>query len=114
MGLNSQTAKQVMKEWTVENNSTLEHLLQRILGYERDVGELRQEMAVLEAKVLLFDHVWLDLRQIAPMKGMTTDAIRKQLQNGNFEEGVDFKHEGNKIVVHQGAIERIARQRKAR
>ena len=98
----------------MESNSTLERLMQRILGYEHDVGELKQEMAALKAKVLLFDHVWLDLRQIAPMKGMTADAIRKQLQNGDFKEDVDFKYQGNKIVVHQGALERIVRQRKAR
>lgn len=99
----------------MENNTTtLESLLQRIQVYEGDINQFKQKIATLEAKVLLFDHVWLDLRQIAPMKGMTPDAIRKQLQNGDFEEGIDFKQQGNKIVVHQGAIERIYRQRKAR
>ena len=98
----------------MENNTTtLESLLQRIQVYEGDINQFKQKIATLEAKVLLFDHVWLDLRQIAAMKGMTADAIRKQLQNGDFEEGVDFKHQGYKIVVHQGAIERIYRQRKA-
>ena len=46
-------------------------------------------------------------------KTLTTDALRKQLQNGDFEEGVDFKRDGNKIIVHQGAIGRLNRKRRS-
>ena len=56
---------------------------------------------------------WTTLSILADKKGLTKDAIRKQLQNGDFEEGVDFKTDGNKIIVHQGAIGRIQRQRRS-
>ena len=57
--------------------------------------------------------VWSPLIMVAEQKELTKDAVRKQLQNGNFEEGVDFKYDGNKIIVHQGAIGRIRRQRRS-
>ena len=56
---------------------------------------------------------WTVLSVLAEKKGLTKDAIRKQLQNGDFEEGVDFKRDGNKIIVHQGAIGRLHRQRRS-
>ena len=56
---------------------------------------------------------WITLSILAEKKGLTKDAIRKQLQNGDFEEGVDFKFDGNKIIVHQGAIGRIQRKRRS-
>ena len=56
---------------------------------------------------------WTTLSILVDKKGLTKDAIRKQLQNGDFEEGVDFKHDGNKIIVHQGAIGRLQRKRRS-
>jgi len=56
---------------------------------------------------------WTTLSILAEKKGLSKDAIRKQLQNGDFEEGVDFKTDGNKIIVHQGAIGRIQRKRRS-
>ena len=56
---------------------------------------------------------WTTLSIVAAKKGLTKDAIRKQLQNGDFEEEVDFKLDGNKIIVHQGAIGRIQRKRRS-
>jgi len=56
---------------------------------------------------------WTTLSIIATKKGLTKDAIRKQLQNGDFEEDVDFKTDGNKIIVHQGAIGRLNRKRRS-
>jgi len=56
---------------------------------------------------------WTTLSILAEKKGLTKDAIRKQLQNGDFEEEVDFKSDGNKILVHQGAIGRIQRRRRS-
>jgi hypothetical protein len=56
---------------------------------------------------------WITLSILAEKKGLTKDAIRKQLQSGDFEEGVDFKSDGNKIIVHQGAIGRIQRKRRS-
>ena len=56
---------------------------------------------------------WTTLSILADKKDLTKDAIRKQLQNGDFEEGVDFKSDGNKIIVHQGAIGRLQRKRRS-
>ncbi len=54
---------------------------------------------------------WLSVSSVANDKGLSSDAVRKQLQNGDFEEGVDFKYKGARIQIHQGAIERIQRRR---
>jgi len=57
--------------------------------------------------------LWIPVSTVAIEKGLTTDAVRKQLQNGDFEEGVDFKWKGSRIQVHQGAVERIQRKRRS-
>jgi hypothetical protein len=46
------------------------------------------------------------------MKGLSSDAVLKQLRNGEFEEGVDFKKPHGRILINQGAIERICRRRR--
>ena len=56
---------------------------------------------------------WTTLSIVAQEKGLTKDAIRKRLQNGDFEEGVDFKYDGNKIIVHQEAVVRLRRLRRS-
>jgi len=56
---------------------------------------------------------WIDVSSVADSKKLTTDAVRKQLKNGDFEEGIDFKYNGSKIQVHQGAIGRIQRKRRS-
>ena len=56
---------------------------------------------------------WVSVADVAELKGLTPDSIRKKLQNGDFEEGVDFKYKGSKILVNQGAVERIQRQRRS-
>jgi len=56
---------------------------------------------------------WHSISSIAEIKDLTTDAIRKQLQNGEFEEGVDFKKPKGRILVNQGAVERIQRKRRS-
>jgi|GEM_PF-6798359 len=55
---------------------------------------------------------WYPVSIIAESKGLTMDAVRKQLQNGDFEEGIDFKKPNGRILVNQGAIERIHRKRR--
>ena len=54
---------------------------------------------------------WFSVSSVAIAKKLTSDAVRKQLKNGDFEESVDFKYDGSKILVNQGAIERIQRRR---
>ena len=56
---------------------------------------------------------WVSIREVLPYVDIKRDAILKQLQNGEFEEGVDFKHDGGKIVINQGAIKRIRRKRRS-
>jgi len=54
---------------------------------------------------------WHSVSDIAEAKGLSADAVRKQLENGEFEDGVDFKKPKGKILIHQGAVERIHRRR---
>jgi len=57
-------------------------------------------------------NTWVTLSVIAKMHDLSRDALRKRLQNGDFEEGVDFKWDGNRIVVRQEAVIRLQRQRR--
>ena len=72
--------------------------------------ELQQKISTLEQDNII---EWTTLSLLSSKIGLTKDALRKQLQNGDFEEGVDFKFDGNKIVVHQGAIGRLQRKRRS-
>ncbi len=54
---------------------------------------------------------WHNVSSVAKMKGLSSDAVRKQLSNGEFIDGEDFKKEKHKILIHQGAVERIHRRR---
>jgi len=56
---------------------------------------------------------WVSVSDVAREHGLTPDNIRKKLDNGNFEEGKDFKKVGGRIQVHQGAIGRLQRQRRS-
>ena len=56
---------------------------------------------------------WVSVSDVAREHGLTPDAIRKRLQNGDFEENKDFKRVGGKIQVHQGAIVQLQRQRRS-
>lgn len=56
---------------------------------------------------------WYPVSTIAELRGITPDGVRKQVQNGDFEEGIDFKYNGSRILINQGAIERIHRKRRS-
>ncbi len=56
---------------------------------------------------------WHSVSAVAKVKGLSPDAVRKQLQNGDFEESVDFKYNGSRIKINQGAVERIQRKRRS-
>jgi len=81
--------------------------------YSKSYDMQKEILRKLEIHVLEQTVEWTTLSILAEKKGLTKDAIRKQLQNGDFEEGVDFKSGGNKIIVHQGAIGRIQRKRRS-
>lgn len=80
---------------------------------EQSLDVLKDIRHKLDVHILSQTIEWTTLSILADKKGLTKDAIRKQLQNGDFEEGVDFKSDGNKIIVHQGAIGRIQRKRRS-
>lgn len=89
----------------------------KIMMQSASKQDLKDKIHNLTEKIDMFEQdniiEWAPLSIVAKKKGLTKDAIRKQLQNGDYEEGVDFKHEGNKIVVHQGAIGRLQRKRRS-
>ena len=80
---------------------------------EESLDVLKNIQHKLDVHILSQTVEWTTLSILADKKGLTKDAIRKQLQSGDFEEGVDFKSDGNKIIVHQGAIGRIQRKRRS-
>jgi len=82
-----------------------------------EFNELKEQFIklskIVETYISTQTITWVSVSDIARKHGLTTDAIRKRLQNGNFEEGKDFKRMGGKIQVHQGAIGRLQRQRRS-
>ena len=86
-------------------------------GFAITANDIKNKMEGLQAKINTFESEniikWTTLSIIADKVGLSKDAVRKQLQNGDFEEDVDFKFDGNKIVVHQGAIGRLQRKRRS-
>ena len=75
---------------------------------------LLTEIKALEYKLSIPNPVaWIPVAAVAEAKGLTSDAVRKQLQNGDFEEGTDFKYNGSRILINQGAIEQIQRKRRS-
>jgi len=82
-------------------------------GVSITINGLKKELADLKTQLKQQTIEWIPVSSVANEVGLSSDAIRKRLQNGNFEEGVDFKRDGNKIIVHQGAIGRLQRQRRS-
>ena len=93
---------QQIEESVITNVKSLESLLNIFDGVEK----LETKLSSLKSYV-----EWISVSNVATEKGLTSDAIRKQLQSGEFEEGVDFKYNGSRILINQGAIERIYRKR---
>jgi len=87
----------------MEKIEEIEKNSDRVIDFFQKINELEVKLSnTIE---------WLPVSAVATDKGLTSDAIRKQLQNGEFEEGVDFKYNGSRILINQGAIERIYRKR---
>ena len=93
---------QQIEESVTTNVKSLESLLNILDGVEKLETKLSSLKSYAE---------WISVSNVATEKGLTSDAIRKQLQSGEFEEGVDFKYNGSRILINQGAIERIYRKR---
>ena len=86
-------------------------------GFAITANKMKRQILELEDKIEIFEQKniieWTTLSVVADKKGLTKDAVRKQLQNGDFEEGVDFKLVGNRILMHQGAVGRLHRKRRS-
>ena len=105
-----------IKNTLAKQNEKLDTIINRVMN---DIDSIDSLEVLEDIRYKLDVHIleqtveWTVLSVLAEKKGLTKDAIRKQLQNGDFEEGVDFKRDGNKIIVHQGAIGRLHRQRRS-
>ncbi|QFR49864.1 hypothetical protein FJR48_09035 [Sulfurimonas lithotrophica] len=54
---------------------------------------------------------WFPLSEIARDKGISRQSLRTKLLSGEFEPEVDFKYQGNKIMIARSAVPRIRRKR---
>ncbi len=88
-------------EIQIENLNKLDELISLMTQFVNSVG----------VKPIVIE--WLPVSTVAKLKGLSSDAVRKKLQNGNFEEGFDFKYNGSRILINQGAVERIQRERRS-
>ncbi len=84
-----------------------------------DMFKDRQESLLIEIKALKYKLstpdpiIWIPVSTVAEVKGLSSDAVRKQLKSGGFKKSVDFKYKGSRIFIHQGAVERIQRKRRS-
>ena len=109
-----------MTESIMDHDSVLEFMAGSAMifsGFAITANDIKNKVADLQQEISAFEQEnaieWTTLSILSSKIGLTKDALRKQLQNGDFEEGVDFKLDGNKIVVHQGAIGRLQRKRRS-
>ena len=82
-----------------------------ILILSKTIERLTLKLAPIGVSKNVFGE-WNTVSMVAEVKGLTSDAVRKQIQNGNFEEGVDFKYNGSRILINQGVAEQIQRKRR--
>ncbi len=86
---------------------------------EKEYLNKLDELLVLMTKLINSERTmstsieWIPVSAVAKHTGLTPDAVRKKLKNGDFVEGCDFKYIGSRILINQGAIERIQRQRRS-
>ena len=97
----------------IEEKVDAQSQIMQAIYNEKSLDVLNDIQRKLEIHVLEQTIEWTTLSILSKQKELSSDAIRKQLQSGDFEEGVDFKTDGNKIVVHQGAVGRIQRKRRS-
>ena len=109
-----------MKKEILQNDTVLDFMAGSAMifsGFAITANEMKDKVLGLQQRISAFEQEniieWTTLSILSSKTGLTKDALRKQLQNGDFEEGVDFKYDGNKIVVHQGAIGQLQRKRRS-
>jgi len=110
----------LQKKYIENHTQELNEMMQFVSKHE--VLEEVQELKLQQEKLLLVYEEqnavklnvpqWYNVSTVADAKGLSADAVRKQLENGEFEDGVDFKKPKGKILIHQGAVERIQRKRR--
>ncbi|MCH9814379.1 MAG: hypothetical protein K0U47_10620 [Epsilonproteobacteria bacterium] len=62
--------------------------------------------------ILLSEPKWVCISNVAKQHGLTTQAVRKRVLNGHFEDGVDYKYISGRIYIARSAISQFARMRK--
>ena len=55
---------------------------------------------------------WIAVAEVARELGLTAQAVRKRLLNGDFEPGVDFKYVGSRILIARSTVPYLVRRRK--
>jgi len=88
-------------------NNLVDMFKERQEEYKRQIDNLKSKLSKQPSIE------WISVSNVAKAKCLTSDAVRKQLQNGEFEEGVDFKYNGSRILINQGAVEQIQRKRRS-
>lgn len=86
-------------------NKLVNMFSERQSEYVNQINELKQKLSLKPV------FKWISVSDVATAKGLSSDAVRKQLENGEFEDGVDFKKPNGRILINQGAVERIHRRR---
>ena len=81
-----------------------------MLEERRLLMELLHEITTIKEAILSLPD-WISLSDIAEDKGLTRQAVRKQLLTGEYEPDVDFKYVGNKMYVARSVVPRIKRKR---
>lgn len=95
--------------------SKLFHLQEQVVEIAKLTEVLHDTNERLKAKDTELKHLpqWYSVSSVAATKKLSSDAVRKQLKNGDFQEGTDFKYNDSRILINQGAVGRIQRRRRS-
>ena len=95
--------------------SKLFHLQEQGVEIAKLTEVLHDTNERLKAKDTVLKHLpqWYSVSSVAATKKLSSDAVRKQLKNGDFQEGTDFKYNDSRILINQGAVGRIQRKRRS-
>ena len=84
------------------------HLLLQVLEKVEEIQKNQEELL----RISMSQPEWILLSDVARLHGLTTQAVRKRVLNGNYEDGVDYKYIHGRIYIARSAISKFARMRK--